>query len=100
MNKTIKGYSTLVDGEFKASFTLNMPKGAEILTVQINQNSNTPNIYAVVDPTQEVEERHFELIPTEGVVYCDMGVERRYIGSYQYRLVLKSIVGHIFERIN
>ena len=96
--KTIYKYSTLPNGKFRESFTLNMPKGAEILTVQIDQKNNVPSIWAMVDTEMPLEERYFELFGTGHEIPVDIGVERKYVGTYQYQR--GEFVGHIFERIN
>ena len=95
--KTIWKFSTVEHG-FSDKFGLFMPKGAEILTVQTDGKNNHPTIWALVDPEQEKEERFFELLGTGHEIHGDMGVERKYIGTYQYQN--GDFVGHIFERIN
>ena len=95
--KTIWKFSTVEHG-FKDKFGLFMPKGAEILTVQTDGKNNHPTIWALVDPEQEKEELFFELFGTGHEIHGDMGVERKYIGTYQYQN--GDFVGHIFERIN
>lgn len=75
---------------------LSMPKGAEILTVQ-TQNE-TPCIWALVDTENEKEERYFEIFGTGHPVPVDMGVERKYINTFQLRG--GSLVFHLFERLN
>lgn len=96
--KTIWKFSTLIDGQFHEKFTILMPKSAEILCVQTDQKNNHPSIWALVDPEAEEEERDFELYGTGHQISFDMGVERKYIGSYQYQR--GEFVGHIFERLN
>lgn len=96
--KTIWKFSTLIDGQFHEKFTILMPKSAEILCVQTDQKNNHPTIWALVDPEAEEEERYFELYGTGHEIHLDMGVERKYIGSYQYQR--GEFVGHIFERLN
>lgn len=96
--KTIWKYSTLIDGQFSDKFTILMPKSAEILCVQRDEKNNHPTIWALVDPEAEVEERHFELYGTGHKISTDMGIERKYIGTYQYQR--GEFVGHIFERLN
>ena len=98
MKKTIWKFSTLPNNRFEEKFTLNMPKGAEILTVQTDQKDNIPCIWALVNPENETEERYFELFGTGHDVHFGMGVDRKYIGTYQYQK--GEFVGHIFERIN
>ncbi len=95
--KVIWKFST-IDNGFDENFSIYMPKGAEILTVQTDEKNNHPTIWALVDPEQENEERFFELFGTGHEIHSDMGVERKYIGTYQYQKGV--FVGHIFERIN
>ena len=95
--KTIWKFSTIENG-FDEKFSIHMPKGAEILTVQTDEKNNHPTIWALVDPEQEKEVRFFELFGTGHEIHSDMGVERKYIGTYQYQKGV--FVGHIFERIN
>ncbi len=95
--KVIWKFST-IDNGFDEKFSIYMPKGAEILTVQTDEKNNHPTIWALVDPEQENEERFFELFGTGHEIHGDMGVERKYIGTYQYQK--GAFVGHIFERIN
>ena len=96
-NRQIWKYSTVEDG-FRTTFTIKLPKGAEILSVQTDQKDNRPCIWALVDPEAESEDRHFELFGTGHDIYCDIGIERKYIGTYQYQG--GAFVGHIFERLN
>jgi hypothetical protein len=79
-------------------FSFKMPKGAEILCVQVDQKTGIPCIWALIDPNIPEEYRDFELFGTGHEIYYDMGVERKYIGTYQ--LNNGEFVGHIFERIN
>jgi hypothetical protein len=97
MNRTIWKYSTIEYG-FDKNFTIIMPKGAEILTIQRDEKNNHPTIWAMVDPNEkEQEERDFELFGTGHEISFDMGIERKYIGTYQYQN--GEFVGHIFEKI-
>lgn len=73
-----------------------MPKGAEVLTIQ-TQNE-VPCIWALVNPDEETETRVFEIFGTGHDVYCDMGVDRKYLGTYQ--LAGGALIFHAFERIN
>lgn len=92
--KTIWKYET----PFKEKFSINMPQNAEILSVQQDEKTNIPCIWAMVDTENPKEERYFELFGTGMNIYSDMGVERKYVGTYQYQR--GEFVGHIFERIN
>lgn len=74
---------------------LSLPKGAEILCVQTQFNE--PCLWALVEEGN-TEFRVFETFGTGHPVHCDMGVDRKYIGTYQ--LDGGSLVFHVFERIN
>jgi hypothetical protein len=70
--------------------TLKLPKGAEILTVKLQ--NETPTLWAVVnDNTSEVEERHICIIGTGWDVEDNMKYITTYIDGY--------FVWHIFELI-
>ena len=97
MTNQIWKFSTVENG-FKEKFTIEMPIGAQILTVQRSEKDNHPCIWALVDPNAKKEERYFELVGTGHDIHFDMGIERKYIGTYQYQN--GEFVGHIFERIN
>lgn len=75
-----------------------MQKNAEILCVQQDKKTNIPCIWALVESDNTLEERVFELFSTGNEMKFDMGVERKYIGTYQYQN--GEFVGHLFERIN
>lgn len=72
-----------------------MPKDAEILTIQ-TQNE-TPCIWALVNPENAKELRHFEVYGTGRDISCDIGIERKYINTFQ--LDGGSLVFHLFERV-
>ena len=74
---------------------ISMPKNAQILTVQIQ--NETPCIWAICNADAEKEDREFEILGT-GHPYRDdiwMGKEHSYIGTYQ--LHSGSLVFHLFE---
>lgn len=68
-----------------------MSKGTEVLTVQTQDNR--PCLWAVVDPDAEVEVRYFEIFGTGQNIHEDMGVDRKYIGTFQQ----PPYVWHLFE---
>lgn len=72
---------------------IEMPIGAEILTVQ-NQ-VGIPCLWALVDPTAIKEKRTFEVFGTGHPIHYDMGVSRNYISTYQ--LHGGSLAFHVFE---
>jgi hypothetical protein len=90
MKKTVHKF-VIEDGLDTA---ISMPKGAEILSVQ-NQNGNIA-IWALVIPSNEPEQRCFEIYGTGHPMHCDMGIERNFIGTVQ----IGGLVFHVFERVN
>ena len=76
------------------NFSLAMPKGAEILTVQTQHNS--PNLWALVDPTfDELEMRYFFSRGTGHPIDISENVKLNYIGTIQ--MLSNNFVWHLFE---
>ena len=73
-----------------------LPKEAEILTIQTQFEE--PQLLALVNPENEPEERTIEIFGTGHPVHCDMGVDRKYISTYQ--LSGGNYVFHAFERLS
>ncbi len=72
-------------------FELEMPRGASVLTVAIQDDK--PTLWALVDPVQPMEKRQFLLagtgkheIPAQGFLY---------VGTFQ----MGWFVGHVFQEI-
>ena len=86
--KTIYKYKTVIND----SFCIKLPKGAEILTIQLDGSLIHPFIYAIVETENEVEERFFRLYGT-GHEMSFSSIKPKYIGTYQ----LNGFVGHLFE---
>ena len=76
--------------------TFMMPIGSEILSVQ-TQNEK-PCIWALVNSGNHKEERFFEVYGTGHEIHYDMGIERKYIGTFQ--IDNGDLIFHLFERIN
>lgn len=81
------------------TFTISMPAGATVLTVQTQQSSQDvwrgeagPNIWVLVDPTALHEPRHFRLAGTGHPIEEKLG---RYVGTFQ--LSGGQLVFHLFE---
>jgi len=91
MNKTIWKYEMGITVKQK----LEMPVNAEILTVQIQEGK--PCLWALVDPNEKKEIRTFETFGTGSPIYCDMEIDRKYIGTCQ--LYDGSLILHIFETL-
>lgn len=81
-------YTFEVDPEVE----IEMPKGAHILTVQVQHGY--PTIWAIVDPEQPKEIRHLRLFGTGHPLDIDPAASR-YIGTFQ--LDMGNFVGHLFE---
>jgi len=81
-------YNFEVSGEVE----IEMPKGAHILTVQ--EQYGRPAIWAIVDPEQPKEIRHFRLFGTGHPLDIDP-VKNRYIGTFQH--LGGDFIGHLFE---
>lgn len=78
--------------KFTVENVIEMPKGAEILTVQIQDSFNTC-IWALVDPEEETEKRVFEVV---GTGHKFDNANKKYIGTWQ----ISMFVWHLFEVIN
>lgn len=75
---------------------ISLPKGSEILTIQTQFNE--PQLWVLSDPSgQEKEERCIEMFGTGKPVYCGMGLDRKYLSTYQ--LEEGNYVFHVFERL-
>lgn len=73
--------------------TLEMPKGASILTMQLQ--NGIPCIWALVNPENEKELRYFEIYGTGDSIDC---VGKKYIGTFQVQSSIV-LVYHLFERV-
>lgn len=73
------------------AFTLEMPKGAKILSVQTQ--GNTPCLWAMVDPQAEKQKRYFSVFGT-GFPF-EIGDHLTFVGTFQIHG--GSLVFHLFE---
>lgn len=92
MNKSIWKFDLEITGAQK----IKMPGGAEILSIQ--EQGGTIRIWALVNPESQVVIRHFEIFGTGHNIYCDMGIDRKYLATVQERD--RPLVWHIFERVD
>jgi len=72
--------------------TLDMPKGARILSIQVQHGQ--AQMWVFCDPSKPTETRTFEVHPT-GVTFCSEGLE--YLGTFQ--MAGGDLVFHAFEKI-
>lgn len=72
---------------------ISIPKGGEILTVQIQ--SGKPCLWVLVEPQSATEIRSFEIFGAGNPVLSDIGTSRKYISTFQ--LMEGSLVLHMFE---
>ena len=89
--KTIYKYILTAKGSQK----IPMPMNAEILSIQ-NQNEQIC-IWAIVDPKEEKELRHFEIFGTGHPLNYKTGGEATFIGTVQ--MSSGSLVLHVFEKV-
>lgn len=75
---------------------IEIPIDAEILTVQ-TQNG-IACIWALVNPNNNKELRHFELYGTGHDISYETGIEIKYINTFQIHG--GDLVFHLFERLN
>ena len=73
-------------------FSLNLPEGAKILTVQ--EQHGDAHIWALVNPDNPTETRNFRLAGT-GHPIKESPDTLDYIGTFQ--LAGDSFIGHVFE---
>lgn len=92
MNKTIWKYRLQVTD----IQPVNMPEGAEILSVQFQ--GCLLCLWALVNAARPTTERVIEIFGTGNPVYCDMGIERKFIATAQQPDL--PLVWHVFERLN
>ena len=74
-----------------------MPFGAEILCVQVQHG--TPCLWAIVKPSKlnPLQPKTIEVYGTGHDMPQDMGINRKYIGTFQMNS--GSLVFHVFERV-
>lgn len=89
MKKSIWKFELSMD-----NLSIKMPKGAQILSVQVQ--NNRPCIWALVDPKAEIKEKVIEIFGTGEAIPCD-GISRVFIGTFQ--LQEGTWVFHLFERV-
>lgn len=76
--------------QIEDNFQIEMPKGAEILSVQ-SQNDK-PALWAICDIHAEKEKRNFSIIGTGHRMNMD---DKKYIGTFQ--MTEGILVWHLFE---
>ena len=91
MEKTIYKYTLQTTDKQ----TVSLPKDAEILSIQTQFEE--PQLWALVSLDNEIEERFIEIFGTGHEIHSDMGVERKYISTYQ--LSGGNYIFHAFERL-
>ena len=89
MTKTIYKYPVVADD----IFVLDLPNGAEVLTVQIQYKE--PQLWVLLDPSAPKKERAFRLAGTGHPITYDAGQNYSYINSFQ--LQDGNLVFHLFE---
>ena len=74
---------------------VNMPVGAEILSVE--EQDNKACIWAIVDPNADREPREFKVVPTGIDIYHPRAdqIDFKFIGTF--KLAGGRFIGHLFE---
>jgi hypothetical protein len=98
MSRTIWKYPVMHLMRARVNLAVEMPKGAEILTLQVDQKDGMPCIWAVVDPDAEKEYRTFLHVGTGQEVPWDTSglAGLSYVGTWQ----MKDFVFHTFEVVS
>ena len=76
------------------SRTIAMPAGSTVLAVQTL--NGTPSLWALVDPSAPLEDRHFLLVAT-GEQFDAEAKNAQYIATFQI-VEAHTLVFHLFER--
>jgi hypothetical protein len=82
------------DVEVNDTFEVEMPDGAEILTVQVQHQQ--PVIWALVETNNKTVKRFFRLIGTGNPIEMDEQESLNHIGTFQ--ITGGALVFHLFER--
>lgn len=78
--------------------TIEMPKDSNVLCAQMKDGELY--IWAEVNPLASYERRVFEVFPTGIDLPCGMGIQRKYIGTFQTGSVMETMVFHVYERLD
>lgn len=89
MTKSIYKYPL----EFRGKQVVSLPIGSEILSVQ--EQNDQLCLWALVDPNEQLEERHIEIFTTGEALGNDFGVPNKYIATVQIKF--EGLVIHVFE---
>ncbi|NMC34573.1 MAG: hypothetical protein GYA36_19295 [Veillonellaceae bacterium] len=83
-----------------------MPKGARVFKTSNETKENYPNLWAIVDPTAEKEDRFFLVTGTGHTIPDIEGVTEKYVGTFftdvddshpMAPLLPRVLVYHVFE---
>lgn len=67
--------------DHKGNQEIELPIDYEILTIQVQ--NETPCLWVLVDPNKPKEKEIFEIYGTGHEIHYDMGIDRKYIGTFQ-----------------
>lgn len=79
----------------ETDFAIEMPVGAQILTVQMN--GSKPMFWALVKPSNLTEVRRFSCYGTGHAI--ERLDDLKYIGTFQMDITAMIMVFHLFERV-
>lgn len=81
--------------ECNNTIVISLPENSEILSIVVDNKTNLPVMFVLVNNEAKKVNRTFELF-ANGSVGESVGANRKYIGSYKEG----SSVGHLFERLD
>ena len=67
--------------DHKGNQEIELPIDYEILTIQVQ--NETPCLWVLVDPNKPKEKEIFEIYGTGHEIHYDMGIDRKYVGTFQ-----------------
>ena len=78
----------------KGNQEIKLPLDYEVLALQIQNNK--PCIWVLVDPDKSKETEVFEIYGTGHPIYYDIGIDRKYVGTWQEQNGM--LVWHLFKQ--
>lgn len=81
--------------KFEEITKIEIPIGAEILTVQRDEKTNKPCLWAMVETHRQKEIRHIGLFGTGADLRVEIISKMIYLGTFQYQK--GAFIGHVFE---
>ena len=97
MIKVIYKYPLFKNNMVSSTINIVMPENAEILYLEIDNKTNMPCIWALVNPRNKLVVRYFEIFGTGLEIEYNSKSHKKYIGTFQY--LSGQFIMHVFEKI-